>query len=125
MKIKILFTIIWGVYFLLGSGSASAQQRREVRNSKGNLEYTIEKDGTIRLPNGRTIGKATKDGLEITDSKGRVILRQQNDRIVDSKGRTQYRVTPSSVLDEKGRQIAIRDSTSTKDMKGNTLYKSE
>jgi len=124
MKIKILFTIIWGVYFLLSSGAASAQQR-EIRNAKGNLVYTIEKDGTIRLPNGRVKGKVTKDNLEIKDSKGRVVLRQQNERIVDSKGRTQYRVTPSSVSDEKGRQIANRDSTSIKDMKSKTLYRIE
>ena len=124
MKIKIFFTIIWGFYFLLSSGAASAQQR-EVRNAKGNLEYTIEKDGTIRLPNGRVKGKVTKDNLEIKDSKGRVVLRQQNNRIVDSKGRTRYRVTPSAVLDAQGRQIATKDSVSVKDLKGNMLYRIE
>ena len=82
MKIEIFFTIILGFYLVLSSGSANAQQR-EVRNTKGNLEYTIEKDGTIRLPNGRVKGKVTKDNLEIKDSKGRIILNQQNDRIVE------------------------------------------
>ena len=125
MKQGILFIIILGFYFLLSSGSANAQQR-EVRNAKGNLEYTIDKDGTIRLPGGRIRGKVTKDGdMEIRDSKGRVVLRKQNDRIMDNRGRTQYRVTPSAVLDAQGRKIATKDSTSIKDMKGKTLYRIE
>jgi len=125
MKKKSFLVSIIGfiIVFVTVCSTVNAQQPKEVRNAKGNLEYTIEKDGTIRLPNGKTIGKTTKDGLEIKDSKGKVILRQQNDRIVDSKGRTKYRVTPSSVSDEKGRQIAIRDSTSLNDTKGKTLYR--
>ena len=117
---------IWVTLFLvlITISTANAQQR-EVRNAKGNLEYTIEKDGTIRLPNGKVKGKVTKDDLEIKDSKGKVVLRQQNDKIVDNKGRTQYRVTPSAVLDARGRQVATKDSTSVKDLKGKTLYRIE
>ena len=67
----------------------------------------------------------TKDDLEIKDYKGRVVLRQQQDRINDNRGRIQYRITPSAVLDARGRQIATKDSISAKDMNCKTLYKIE
>ena len=111
MKQGVLFSIVLGFYILVCSGAASAQKPKEVRNAKGNLEYTIEKDGTIRLPDGRVRGKVTKDQLEIRDSKGRIVLREQNDRIVDNTGKTKYRVTPSTITDAKGRMVATRDST--------------
>ena len=113
MKKKSFLTPIIGAIIVLGFTvycPVNAQQR-EVRNAKGILEYTIEKDGTIRLPDGRVRGKVTKDQLEIRDSKGRIVLREQNDRIVDNTGKTKYRVTPSTITDAKGRMVATRDST--------------
>ena len=95
--------------------------QKEVRDNKGNLQYVIEKDGTIRLPNGRVKGKIVDNKIE--DSKGRTILRNDNGRIVDTKGKTQYRVTPSAIVDDKGRLIARKDSTTVSDKNGIVKYR--
>ena len=97
--------------------------QQEVRDNKGNLQYVIEKDGTIRLPNGRVKGKVTDNKVEIKDAKGKTILRNDNGRVVDTKGKTQYRVTPSAIVDDKGRLVAGKDSTTIYDKNGKAIYR--
>ena len=111
------WTILLGMFAV----SFVIAAQKEVRDNKGNLQYVIEKDGTIRLPNGRVKGKII--GNKVEDEKGRTILRNDNGRIVDAKGKTKYRETPSAIVDEKGRLIARKDSTTISDKNGIVKYR--
>jgi hypothetical protein len=97
-------------------------QRREVRDSKGNLEYTIEKDGTIRLPNGKVKG-TIKNG-EVRDPNGKVVLKQDKDGTISlPNGRVQGTIKNGNVRDSNGRIVFKQDKDRVVDNQGRTRYR--
>lgn len=96
--------------------------QKVVRNSKGQVEYRVDKDGRITDANGKALGRM-KDN-ELRDAQGRLVYKKKDNKVYDAQGRTVYRLSEKEVRDAQGRLVATKkDSTEIRNSNNQLKYK--